>query len=155
MTKELFGKIILENEKTLYRVAKSILPNDEDCADAVSEAITKGFEKLSSLKKDEYAMTGLIRIVMNECYEIHRKNRWVDDDEDALLGIESSAGREQYNDLYAAIDTLSEKQRIIVLLYHIEGYSIKEVAQIMKTTIASVRMNLSRARKNMRLYLEG
>ena len=72
MTKEQFGELIMTNKESLYRVAKSVLRNDDDCADAIEEAIVKGFENLRSLKKDEFAKTWLIRILLNECYSIYR-----------------------------------------------------------------------------------
>ena len=58
----------------MYRIAKSLLYNDADCADAIQEAIVKAFAKLHTLKDDSYAKTWLIRIVMNECYAKREKN---------------------------------------------------------------------------------
>ncbi len=74
MDKQTFGELIMKNERQLYRIAKSILKNDEDCADAAQEAIAKGFANLHTLKKDCYAMTWLIRILINECCRILREN---------------------------------------------------------------------------------
>ena len=59
----------------MYHIAKSLLYNDADCADAIQEAIVKAFVKLHTLKDDSYAKTWLIRIVMNECYAIMRKEK--------------------------------------------------------------------------------
>lgn len=73
MTKETLGQLIIGSEETMYRIAKSLLYNDADCADAIQEAIVKAFAKLHTLKDDSYAKTWLIRIVMNECYAIMRK----------------------------------------------------------------------------------
>lgn len=153
MTKEIFGEMILENKEVLYRVAKSILKNDDDCADAISEGITVGFAKLSTLKNDRYAKTWLIRIVINECYKVYRKAWWKMDSLDAEP-VEVVPEKEDYSDLYDAIGHLTERQRLMIVLYYLEGYSTKEVAQILKTTVASVKMNLTRARKKLKTYLE-
>lgn len=75
MKKEQLGELIIASEETLYRVAKSLLYNDTDCADAIQEAIVKAFSKLHTLKEDTYAKTWLIKIVMNECYAIMRKEK--------------------------------------------------------------------------------
>ena len=72
MKKEQLGELIIASEETMYRVAKSLLYNDADCADAIQEAIVKAFSKLHTLKEDTYAKTWLIKIVMNECYAIMR-----------------------------------------------------------------------------------
>ena len=75
MTKETLGQLIIDSEETMYHIAKSLLYNDADCADAIQEAIVKAFAKLHTLKDDSYAKTWLIRIVMNECYAIMRKEK--------------------------------------------------------------------------------
>lgn len=75
MKKEQLGELIIASEETMYRVAKSLLYNDADCADAIQEAIVKAFSKLHTLKEDTYAKTWLIKIVMNECYAIMRKEK--------------------------------------------------------------------------------
>ena len=75
MTKETLGQLIIDSEETMYHIAKSLLYNDADCADAIQEAIVKAFAKLHTLKDDSYAKTWLIRIVMNECYAIMRRKR--------------------------------------------------------------------------------
>lgn len=75
MKKEELGKLILENKETLYRVAKTLLYNDTDCADAIQEAITKAFSKIYTLQQDKYAKTWLIRILINECYAIMRSEK--------------------------------------------------------------------------------
>ena len=46
MKKEQLGELIIASEETLYRVAKSLLYNDADCADAIQEAIVKAFSKV-------------------------------------------------------------------------------------------------------------
>ena len=66
MVKEELGELILASQDTLYRVSKTILKNDVDCADAISETIVKAFSKIHTLKQDHYAKTWLIRILMNE-----------------------------------------------------------------------------------------
>ena len=149
MTKEQFGELIMTNKESLYRVAKSILRNDDDCADAIEEAIVKGFENLRSLKKDEFAKTWLIRILLNECYSIYRfKQKYADD------LPEQSHASDDYSDLHEALYKLNDKQRLAVSLHYLDGYSIREVARILKTSEAAVKMNLSRARKLLKGYLE-
>ena len=75
MKKETLGQLIIDSEEIMYHIAKSLLYNDADCADAIQEAIVKAFSKLHTLKDDSYARTWLIRIVMNECYAIMRREK--------------------------------------------------------------------------------
>ena len=54
MTRETFSNLILDSESTLYRVAMSMLRNEKDCEDAVQTAVLTAFEKLGTLKHEEY-----------------------------------------------------------------------------------------------------
>lgn len=77
MKKEELGELIMASEDAMYHVAKTLLYSDADCADAIQEAIVKAFSKLDTLKKDAYAKTWLMRILLNECYSVMRKEKRV------------------------------------------------------------------------------
>lgn len=68
MTKEELGNLIIASTDSLYRISKSILRNEIDCEDAVSEAIVKSFDKIDTLQHASYAKTWLVRILINSCY---------------------------------------------------------------------------------------
>ena len=106
MKKEQLGKLIIASEDTLYHVAKTLLYNDADCADAIQEAIVKAFTNLDTLRKDSYAKTWLVRIVINECYAIMRKQKNIVPIED-YQGLEA-VWTEDYSDLYEAVSRLSK-----------------------------------------------
>ena len=63
MKKEILGQLIIDSEETMYHIAKSLLYNDADCADAIQEAIVKAFAKLHTLKDDSYAKTWLLSLI--------------------------------------------------------------------------------------------
>lgn len=153
MQKEQLGTLIIESEDTMYRVAKTLLRSNADCADAIQEAIVKAFSSLPSLRSDSYAKTWLIRILINECYTIMRKEKVLVSLDDYL---QEDTAREtaDYSDLYEAISRLPEGYRICVTLHYIEGYSIKEVAQILDITISTVKNRLLRARRKLKIELE-
>lgn len=50
MTKQEFSYRAIELEKSLYYTAKTILKNDDDCADAVQDALLTAYKKLPTLK---------------------------------------------------------------------------------------------------------
>lgn len=83
----------------MYHIAKSLLYNDADCADAIQEAIVKAFVKLHTLKDDSYAKTWLIRIVMNECYAIMRKEKKIISLQDYQMNEQETESKD-YSDLY-------------------------------------------------------
>lgn len=133
----------------MYRVAKTLLRNDADCADAIQEAIVKAFSGLHTLRKDSYGKTWLVRIVINECYAIMRREKRLVSLEDISLQ-EQAAQQGDYSDLYEAVSRLSEEMRLTVTLYYMEGYRIKEIAALMKTTQSAVKNRLMRARARLR-----
>lgn len=145
MKKEQLGELIIASEETMYRVAKSLLYNDADCADAIQEAIVKAFSKLHTLKEDTYAKTWLIKIVMNECYAIMRKEKRIISLDDYQME-DKAAEQEVYSELYEAIFKLPEPMKLCVTLYYLEGYSVKEVAQILDITESAVKNRLLKAR---------
>lgn len=153
MKKEQLGNLIIAPQETMYHVAKTLLRNDDDCADAIQEAIVKAFSKLHTLRSDSYAKTWLIRILINECYSFMRKERKLVSLEDYPLE-DAAQEREDYSDLYEAISRLPQEIRLSVILYYMEGYSIKEVAQLLDTTESAIKNRLMRARKKLRIELE-
>ena len=135
----------------MYRIAKTLLYNDADCADAIQESIVKAFSNLHTLKNDRYAKTLIVRILMNECYAIMRKEkRWVSLDSIPETEVWES---EDYSDLYRAVSNLPEDMRIAIVLYYAEGFSIKEIARIEDTTESAIKNRLFKARNKLREQL--
>lgn len=153
MKKEKLGELILSSQETMYRVAKTILRSDADCADAIQEAIVKAFAGLHTLRSDKYAKTWLIRIVINECRTLLRKQQKLVSLEDYRLE-NLPEERETYSELYEAILHLDEPARLTVTLYYLEGYSIRETAELLDTTENIVKKRLMRARQQLREELK-
>lgn len=151
MTKENLGRLILESERQMYLTAKTILRNDQDCGDAIQEAIVKAFQKIDTLRQDKYAKTWLMRILINECYSLlRRESRYVSMEEMRELSIGEAEEKKDYSDLYSAVRSLKEALRIPVILYYGEDFSIREIAQILEITEGAVQKRLFRARMQLR-----
>ncbi|MDB3312871.1 RNA polymerase subunit sigma [Clostridioides difficile] len=154
MDKTTFTNNILESEQTLYRVSKSsILGNDQDCEDAVNNAILKAYEKLDSLKEEQYFKTWLIRIVINECNSLRRKRLKSLSFENVFKNKKIDE-KDDYSDLYTAIQSLPKKIKIPIVLYYIEGYSVDEVKEILDIPQGTVKSRLSRGRRLLKTKLE-
>lgn len=153
MKKEQLGQLILASEDTLYHVAKSLLASDADCADAIQEAIVKAFTNLHTLRQDSYAKTWLVRILINECYALMRRAKHLVSLEE-YQRPETASEAADYSELYEAIRRLPADIRICIILYYLEGYSVKETAKILKVTESTVKNRLARARSRMRRELE-
>lgn len=155
MTKEQLGQLILSSERQLYATAKSILMNDQDCADAIQEAIVKAFSKIHSLKNDKYAKTWLMRILINECYTIGRQMGRIEAMEDENMESFAQEETPDYSELYRAVNKLKEELKLPVILYYMEEFSVKEIAQILDISEGAVQKRLVYAGTKMyNLYLE-
>ena len=144
MTKEQLGVLILDCERHLYSTAKTILYSDQDCADAIQDTIVKAFSKIQTLKNDKYAKTWLIRILINECYTILRKSSKLTsldmmDEQTKAEKIMMTKEKADYSELYQAINALKEELRLPVILYYIEDFNIREIAQILDITEGAVQ----------------
>ncbi len=151
MTKEELGKLILESERQLYATAKTILACDYDCEDAIQEAITKAFSKIHTLKKDCFAKTWLMRILINECYNVARKNQSKNYlDENFEYSISEAMCDCDYSELYRAVNSLKDNLKLPVILYYMEGFNVKEVASILDVSEGAVQKRLARAREKLK-----
>ena len=155
MTREQLGTLILDSERQLYSTAKTILFNDQDCADAIQETIVKAFSKIDTLRNDNYAKTWLIRILINECHTLLRKSGRFVSLEDIGERTDMAAEKEaDYSDLYRALNSLKKELRLPVILYYIDDFSIKEIARTLGITEGAVQKRLARARGKLKCCLQ-
>lgn len=152
MDKEAFANVVLSSTDSLYRISKSILKNDADCEDAVQEAIATGFGKLSTLRQEAYARTWLTRILIYECYSLLKKREKTA----AMLAEpqDEECASSDYSDLYDALSTLKKEYRLTIVLHYLEGYSIEEIAKILRIPAGTVKSRLSRGRRDLRRIME-
>jgi len=137
-------------ERKLYRISHAILWCDADCADAVQEAVFKGWMKRSSLREENYFETWLIRILINECRSLIRRQKLR-----PLLAEVPPANAEEVDlHLREALHALPEKYRMLLLLHHMEGYSLTEVGEMLGLPASLVKSRLHQARRALRKELE-
>ena len=155
MTKEQLGNVILESQHQMYATAKAILKDDHDCADAIQETIVKAFAKLDTLRKDRFVKTWLMRILMNECYNICRRSEKILPIDQYMEQIETpQKERENYGELYEAVQELREELRIPVVLYYVEDLSCREIAELLEISEGAVQKRLARAREKLKNRLQ-
>ena len=147
--KNAFVELMRVNELSLYKIAKSILKNDEDVADAMQETILSAFENMKKLKNDTYFKTWLTKILINKCNDILRKNSKViqldefyDEGytEDFINSISLKDG----------IDTLSEEQKIVFDLYYTMGFNSREISEMLNEKESTIKVRLFRSRNKLK-----
>ena len=150
MNGEVFTEVVKGMMQTLYRVSCTQLRSAADREDAVQEALRRAWEKRHTLRDERYAQTWLIRILLNECERIRRKNARMQP-----VGEVNADCREEQNDaLKQAILSLEDDLRIPVLLHYVEGCCVGEVARMLSIPAGTVKSRLYRGRKKLRTLLD-
>ena len=140
-------------EGRLYRVAQAMLWRDADCADAVQEAVFRGWLKKGRLASPEYLETWLVRILINQCRDMLRRRKR----EPLPLAAEIPREDRLCEDLHLrlALKALPEKYRLPLLLHHLEGWSVEETARALGLSRGAVTARLHRGRAALRTLLDG
>lgn len=150
-----FEQLVRISADTLYRVSMSMLKNEHDAQDCVSEAILKAYENLHKLKKEEFFRTWLVRILINECKSTLKKKGKSELIDDTKFPEISSRDNPYINvEIGEAIDSLPEKIRLVIIMFYVEDYSIKEIKRVLNIPEGTVKSRLSKGRALLKEQLE-
>ena len=139
------AELILDNQENMYRMAYSILGNDTDSQDAVSESIIRAFENWHKLKKKDNAGSWLIGIGINVSKELYtRKNRIILT-EDPEKYVETEIFKD--DELWPVIIELPYEIKVILTAYYYQGFSVKEISRMLGIAEGTVKTRLSKGRK--------
>lgn len=145
-----FEAEVLQIERLLYRVSWSMLSNQQDCADAVQEALTRAWQNRHTLRDRKAFRSWLVRILNNVCNDMLRKRqrqRWVPLEDDALAAF---AGEDGGFSMAEILQSLSPRHRTIVVLHYLESYRIRDIARMLDTPAGTVKRQLMQARMYLR-----
>lgn len=140
-----FSELILDMTENMYKTARSILSNDEDAADAMSEAVLTCWERMGQLKEERFFRTWLTKILVNKCYDILRKKEKLFFT-DQMPEVEITEKGYENLEWEQALGALEEHYRVVVMLYYGQGFKTSEIAEILQIPEATVRTRLARAR---------
>jgi RNA polymerase sigma factor (sigma-70 family) len=137
----------------LYAVCLQYAGSDDEARDILQEGFIKIFANLGQYKNEGSFEGWMRRIIVNTALEKfrNRHNLYRIDDIDSIIEFESEPEKEDYADLQACdllglIRDLPPKYRMVFTLYAIEGYSHKEISDMMNISEGTSKSNLSRAR---------
>lgn len=141
-----FVSEVQDMERMLYRVSRGLLPSLADCEDAVQEALRKAWEKRGRVDA-AYFRPWLMRIVINECHNLNRRRRR----ETPVSEVSEEAAPSAPDPLLRqAVSALPDKLRIPLLLHHLEGFGVSDVARILRLPQGTVKSRLHQARKRLK-----
>ena len=136
-------------ERRLYRVARTMLPQECDCEDAVQEALLRAWDRRETLRQEAYFDTWLIRILINQCKTFYRRRP----PEPAELTEDIPQVTSEETPLLEELMALPRKQRVTLELHYIEGYSVAETARILRLPEGTVKWRLKRGRELLKQSL--
>src|SRR5437764_5487216 len=158
----------MEHMPSLYSAAMRMTRNPADAEDLVQETYLKAYRAFDSFQEGTNLKAWLYRILTNTFINSYRSRKRrpeqteLDDVEDLYLyrrlgGLEAAAaGRSAEEevldhftetDVKEALESLPEQFRMAVLLADVEGFSYKEIAEILDVPIGTVMSRLHRGRK--------
>ena len=158
MTTEAFNRIFLPVSDRLYRLAKSMLKEDERAKDAVQDIMIKLWEKRDSMNHIQNPVAFSLKMMRNHCLNnIRNYHKTEEITEEAEFTEPDFHDKLEQQDaikiIIHTIEQLPELQRIVIHLRDVEGLEIKEIAHITSLSENAVTVNLSRARQQIRKKL--
>ena len=164
--RERFERDVLPLLPSLYGAAMRLTRNPADAEDLIQETYLRAFRGFAGFKEGTNLKAWLYRILTNSFINTYRKKQrepqivegpddldeWYLFDRIGAQGAEGSAedavlDRMPDEDVKRALESIPENFRIPVLLADVEGFSYKEIAEIMDTPIGTVMSRLHRGRK--------
>lgn len=157
MTREEFIMLAAAHQKALRRFLTGACCGDIALADDIAqEALLKAYISIDTLADYNKFKPWLYRIAVNIFINQYRKRLYTVDYSEATTTFSTDTPDKsfRYEALYRALDAISEKERSTILLYYMEGYATKEIAEITGASEAAVKQQLSRGRKHLRELLD-
>ncbi len=136
----------------LFRICIVILANREDAEDAVQETFLRYLKKAPDFSDSEHEKAWLIHVATNICKDIRRfnfRNKHADIDE--LSEFLVTGHREENTGILEEVMKLKPKYREMIVLFYIEGYKIREIAEICGISAAAAKKRLQYARDSLRM----
>ena len=142
-----FSRRVAEARDKLFRISYTLLHNEQDCADALQEALLRAWQHVGRLREERYFDTWLVRILINECKRLRARRQ-------PVISVPSVPFEPDDRALHDALQALEEKYRLPVVLHYLEGYSLEEIAWLLRVPVGTVKSRMFTGRKRLRDILE-
>ncbi|UCH83709.1 MAG: sigma-70 family RNA polymerase sigma factor [Candidatus Latescibacterota bacterium] len=157
--RKVFEVLVERYEKKLYNAAYRILGESEDAMDATQSAFVKAFEKLHTFNPTLRFFPWMYRILINESLNIVAQRRRFEE-LDSNIEMPGRSPEQRFSDrelgrqLQAAMMDLKPDQRVVVALRHYQGFTYKEIGQVLNLPEKTVKSRLFTARRQLREILQ-
>ena len=153
MTREQFISHVEGTQKSLRRFLVALCCGDSALADDVAqETYIKAYLSCDGFNNPEKFNAWIFRIAHNTFLNILRSRRVTVDYDNALdiAAHDKADSVFAYEELYHALAKLPDKERMSILLFYMENYSVKEISDILESSQDAIKQQLSRGRNHLR-----
>ena len=139
----------------LWRTGIMMLGEPQDVQDMIQEVLLKYMQKRPVFHDAEHEKAWLLRVAVNLCRDMLRlrsRRRYfpIDELEPEAVGSTDAESRE----ILEKIAMLPQKWKSVLLLHYIEGYSLKEISEILDVSENAVKKRMQRAKEALRRRME-
>ena len=165
-------KYIVDTWKDMvYNTALSIVQHAEDAEDVTQEVFVQVYQSIAGFKRESKFSTWLYRITLSKAMDHERRKKRkkrfgfvkslfgeggevvVNPPDFNHPGVNLD-NKEKAANLFKAMQSLPDNQRIAFVLNKVEGLSYQEISEVMNTTVSAVESLLHRAKSNLRKELK-
>ena len=158
-----FDRLFYKYRDKIYRTAFRMINNPEDALDLTQEIFLKAYKNISKYNFKSEFSTWLYRLAINLCIDELRKRKnsnevlmdsipenliYSDTPEDIILS------EEQESLIWKALNSLKEKERVVIVLREMEGLSYEEIANVLKCSLGRVKSRIHESREKFKKALE-
>lgn len=153
MTDQNVEKYVRMYHTMLYRVAFSYLRSRADSEDVCQDAFLRLMNYPGEFPTDEDCKRWLIRVAVNLSKNLLKYRRTHGEPQDPLDHAEIPAEPAAESELLPLIESLPPEYGAVIHLFYYEGYSAREIAQILDISVTAVTSRLSRGRRRLKQLL--
>lgn len=152
--------VLIDKYKDIvYNLALSIVKNKESAKDITQESFLKVLENIDRFRSDSKFSTWLYRIVYNQSIGFAQKEKTFNSLDNKLSdSIEYSelpeSHKEDYSELYKAIEMLEDNERNVVMLFYLAEKNIKDISIITNLSLSNIKVILHRSRKKLQKKMQ-
>jgi len=153
MKEQQFIQHMESNQKAVRRFLTALCCGDAEMADDLAQdTFIKAYLSCANFREESRFSTWIYRIAYNTFLNSRRSLTLSAPLADAteMPGTDKPDHAFEYQDLYMALEKLSGKERMAILLHYMQGYSVSEIADITETNSDAVRKQLARGRQHLK-----
>jgi len=159
-----FDTLVNHCYRGIYDMLYQMTGSRDDASDLTQETFVRAYSRLDSFELGRPFLSWVRRIATNICidHQRRRKSPALSLDQAAETGYELAdtspgvspeaalEGSDRALRVMSAVQRLPENQRTVVVLRHVEGLSLEEIARALRMPLGTVKVNLFRARQRVR-----